>query len=516
MGTHKYYWLEYKCERCGTKDQTSSQGSQKGLEKLIPRCKLCNRKLCGNCYHYELCTEHWEPLSSRSKHAIETFVAGSRKRQKISGILIVIVIGWNLAEFFKNLDHNPSTFFGVPAWVLNLAALGLLIFYALWQEKARIKTVHEIIDSDPSSKNPVPVEKIQEKALKALVENALSDAIASPAGFQPASSAPVQQGLAPTKKCNACGHPNELSGKYCLKCGAALPAGPDAGGIPAAVLSAYSVPGQPINALAMIPCPKCGKRRAGVTFWHCEKCGRWLCMGCTFKSSRYGGMCKDCLPTLSPFQQQLMQAEAKTNDGYRKKGLGFFITGFLMLVPMVLVMMFSGPFVLIPELFFIVGGIALLALILFFVFLCLAVKFLKKYNTARPAVVYPLPEDAVGMQQQAAMATGGIKPPAGTKPPAGSSQAQATAFQSGSVVERPGGFLQEGKWVNGTITFGPGGLSFASKKDSLTIATADIVHATKGDKNNILLVHLRNGDIKTFRMFKPETFAEKMLPYFKQ
>ncbi len=69
------------------------------------------------------------------------------------------------------------------------------------------------------------------------------------------------------------------------------------------------------------PCSVCKAMVAIDTMWRCVRCGQLTCMRHTSKSAMNGGVCKNCFPSLSSFQQQYMKAENEKMDKLFKKGL---------------------------------------------------------------------------------------------------------------------------------------------------------------------------------------------------
>jgi len=95
--------------------------------------------------------------------------------------------------------------------------------------------------------------------------------------------------------------------------------------------------------------------------------------------------------------------------------------------------------------------------------------------------------------------------PAAWAPVAGS------AVNQGSVLfERPGGFLQDGKWLNGKITLTTVQFGFSSKAVSVTFPLGDIASAKPGEKGNLFDVSLKNGQVKNFRAEKGSVWVDKI------
>jgi hypothetical protein len=170
-------------------------------------------------------------------------------------------------------------------------------------------------------------------------------------------------------------------------------------------------------------------------------------MPCTKKSTAYGGVCRDCLPTLSPYQQQLMAEENKSFDKlYYKYAVN-------------------------PK------------------------KNREWRATWGWDKFVPIPESPQGQfQQQAAIQVQAIQ------------QANDNAVQFQTL----GGYMQDGKWQQGTLKLTNVRFEFTSKNANISIPLSDIARAEIGEKGNLFNVHLKDGNARNFRAEKGKLWAEKI------
>lgn len=195
------------------------------------------------------------------------------------------------------------------------------------------------------------------------------------------------------------------------------------------------------------PCSICGRLIAVFTQWECRRCGRMVCTQCTKKSTAYGGICLGCLPTLNPYQQQLMAEENKSFEKlYYKLAWN-------------------------PK------------------------KNREWRETWGWDKFVPVPESPQAqIQQQTAISTQAIQ------------QAHDNAVQ----LETMGGYYEDGKWYQGTLRLTNARFEFTSKNANVAIQLNDIALAAIGQKGNLFSVQLKDGIIRNFRAEKGEMWAERI------
>ncbi len=98
-----------------------------------------------------------------------------------------------------------------------------------------------------------------------------------------------------------------------------------------------------------------------------------------------------------------------------------------------------------------------------------------------------------------------VYPQAGVYP-----QMTMAPAQDAVLFERPGGFLQEGKWQNGKITLKGTSLNFLSKGATAVVILAEIESVTPGDKGNLFDVKMKTGQVKNFRAEKGQVWVDKI------
>ncbi len=203
----------------------------------------------------------------------------------------------------------------------------------------------------------------------------------------------------------------------------------------------------PTITFEVSPCGVCGKMVPTISRWECRRCGRLACMPCTKKSTTYGGICFDCLPTLNPFQQQLM---AEENKSYDKLYYRYAVN---------------------PK------------------------KNREWRETWGWDKFIPLPESPqVQWQQQGVL----------------QAQATQQAHDDAVQLETMGGYNEDGKWQQGTLKLTNARFEFVSKKANLTIPLGDIALASIGKKGNLFDVQTKDGTIRNFRAEKGKLWAERI------
>ena len=78
------------------------------------------------------------------------------------------------------------------------------------------------------------------------------------------------------------------------------------------------------------------------------------------------------------------------------------------------------------------------------------------------------------------------------------------------LLERPGGYDDNGKWLNGKLLLRSNGLGFSAKKTDITFPLLDIAAAMPCKKGNFFDVKLKNGQVCHFRAEKGKFWIEKI------
>ncbi|MFX0101781.1 MAG: hypothetical protein ACFFCS_19610 [Candidatus Hodarchaeota archaeon] len=149
MGNVKIRFHPVICERCGgTAFVMSTTRDLKEKEGF--RCHVCKKRLCGYCYKYCLCLDHYNDLKTENKEKVDNIVQGSKKRSAFASIFLILIGVFFFSDIMLIVrTQGGSYLIGFPLiTIIFLCTPFLMCCRFLFSNNPRDKLIKKIVDEN--------------------------------------------------------------------------------------------------------------------------------------------------------------------------------------------------------------------------------------------------------------------------------------------------------------------------------------------------------------------------------
>lgn len=115
--------VRYKCDICHERAHVHEG------RRSIPKCPVCNRKLCKNCNQYGLCPDHFQNLDEFDKKSVQSLYHQLKEaKSRIKSLFLITLITGLILFGLLVMDIFPTTIRMGPSMIFWMISIGLCMF----------------------------------------------------------------------------------------------------------------------------------------------------------------------------------------------------------------------------------------------------------------------------------------------------------------------------------------------------------------------------------------------------